>query len=220
MEETQVLGNFFDLVDVEVLPPPVIEETTKEKIKQAYLRPIVKPTIEPEVKPIEEYIPKTKDELEYIFVKTFDNRMSSFEVIERVGRVYLCKFLPIRQADPVLAWVDIDNNEFDKNFADMGQTFMSDPYLRSSLLIENLTGFYEKNKKILKDFLNKEEFEFYKRTTEKTITDPAYYYTKQLVTEEYPDVRPFYEKYPGVFYSGLFLTIVTITIAILSVFAS
>jgi len=116
------------------------------------------------------YVKLTPTELEYEYVINTGLQMRSFEVLENVGRVYNCRYMPRVQRDPFLPYVDIIG--YQKYFRKMLGIITICPELERPDTLIKFTGVFTEAELFLRNKLNPNEFEFYMNTMKKLITQP------------------------------------------------
>jgi len=116
----------------------------------------------------------TATELEYEYVKNTGLQMRSFEVLENVGRVYNCRYIPRLQRDPFLPYVDVIG--YQQYFREMLEIVTTCPTLHRADTLIDFTTIFSEAEHFLKNKLYPEEFEFYMNTMKKLVTQPQQFF--------------------------------------------
>ena len=162
-------------------------------------QPQIIPEVIPEIEPI---ILPEKPNLEFLFVELAGYRMADFKVLEQVGRVYFCRFLPFEGNDPTLPYVLEAGEEFNNTFKKSIKVMTDYPNLDNTHAVKEVTGLYNKTKKSLQSQLTRSEFNFYTTRMEEVITNPMSY-------------MPLYLRNPGLFYFLFYGATVVVILALL-----
>ena len=126
-------------------------------------------------------------------------RMVDFKILDQIGRVYFCRFLPLNKPDPTLPYVVSAGKRFDDLFTKMANVLTNYPELNTEHSIKLLVNYYDESRQILQTQLTEAEFEFYTSRMEGVITNPMKY-------------LPLYIRKPELFYLLLFMSVASITL--------